>query len=545
MNNFKYLILVLILGFTFRIYKISQVPPALNWDEISIGYNAFSIIQSGRDEWGEFMPLIFRAYGDYKLPGFIYLSTIPISILGLSEFSVRLISVLSGTGLIYITYLLAGEILSPVVPKDQIKFIQIISSILVAFEPWSLFISRIALEANLAAFLINTGMLLVLKRKTSLGLAFLGLSMWTYNSARVFVPLFLLGLAVVNYRKISFLLRHGLKQTLIPFLIFSLFFVPMVVQLLSYSGQARFKWLTILDEGAINTINFQRSHSPLPSPLPRLIYNKATYMAINFSRNYANHFLPGFLFLQGGSHYQFSLPNHGLLYIINLPFFYLGLFWLFKNFKSNKFLIIWITLAPIAGSITRDSPHTLRAITLLPLPMIISAYGLSQLIKITKAKLIVPIYLAVLFVSFFIYYQKLFTNYRIQYSWAWQYGYKEAVDYLKPHSEYKTIIFTKKYDAAHEFLLFYLRYNPTLFNSDPFLDRYFQSNWYWVDRFDKYWFLNDWDIKNLVTEKGKPVEIIKPVLLVTSPGNAPLGWWKINTIDFLDKSPAFELYELK
>jgi len=46
-------LLVVVLGGAFlRLYKIDSNPPALNWDEVSHGYNAFSILRTGADEWG-------------------------------------------------------------------------------------------------------------------------------------------------------------------------------------------------------------------------------------------------------------------------------------------------------------------------------------------------------------------------------------------------------------------------------------------------------------------------------------------------------------
>ena len=59
------LILIFIFGFILRSIYIDKFPPSLNWDEVSHGYNAYSLLKTGRDEWGSFLPLIFRAYGDY------------------------------------------------------------------------------------------------------------------------------------------------------------------------------------------------------------------------------------------------------------------------------------------------------------------------------------------------------------------------------------------------------------------------------------------------------------------------------------------------
>src|SRR5687768_6880030 len=106
------LLLILLLGAVIRIYDLSNLPPSLNWYEVSHGYNAYSILQTGKDEWGQSFPLTnFRAYGDYPLPLYMYLAMPGIAIFGLNEFSIRLPSALAGTFLILIGYFLSKKII--------------------------------------------------------------------------------------------------------------------------------------------------------------------------------------------------------------------------------------------------------------------------------------------------------------------------------------------------------------------------------------------------------------------------------------------------
>src|SRR5258706_11914127 len=77
-NKLVWLIAIFLFGLLIRIWGGNVFPPALNWDEVSHGYNAYSLLKTGRDEWGVAMPTIFRAFGDYKLPVYVYL-TIPVN----------------------------------------------------------------------------------------------------------------------------------------------------------------------------------------------------------------------------------------------------------------------------------------------------------------------------------------------------------------------------------------------------------------------------------------------------------------------------------
>src|SRR3989344_5610112 len=106
-KNSLFLILIVLFAFLIRFIAIDKFPPSLNWDEVSHGYNAYSILTTGKDEWGQPFPAIFRAYGDYKLPVYIYIATITEAIFGVNALGVRLPSILAGTLSVFFTYLLA------------------------------------------------------------------------------------------------------------------------------------------------------------------------------------------------------------------------------------------------------------------------------------------------------------------------------------------------------------------------------------------------------------------------------------------------------
>ena len=125
----KYLVIIVFIATVLRFWNISSMPPSLNWDEISHGYNAYSILKTGKDEWGVIFPTIFQAYGDYKLPVYIYSVVPSIAIFGLNEFAVRLPSVLAGIGSVIFTYLLVGEIFKD--DKNK-KHYQLLSTMLMA-----------------------------------------------------------------------------------------------------------------------------------------------------------------------------------------------------------------------------------------------------------------------------------------------------------------------------------------------------------------------------------------------------------------------------
>lgn len=559
------IILIVIFGFFLRFIYLDKYPPSLNWDEVSHGYNAFSILETGKDEWGETLPSIFRAYGDYKLPVYIYTSVISVMIFGLNAISVRLPSVLAGTFLIVFSYLIAKEVFYKKHRKsssESYKSAPLIVAILAAIEPWGLFLSRAAFEANLALMLFSGGVYFFISgikkpKRFIVSALMLGLSAWTYNSYRVFMPLMLAVMVFLYRKELASLFKKHSGKIYISLGIAFILFIPMFIQLFSTAGQARFGWVSLIDEGAVSQIVEERQRSDYPSSASRLIYNRPVYFIKNFSANWISHYGPGYLFFRGGDNYQFSIPAHGLIYVVNMPFFIAGFIILVKrSFSRNKaylLILLWFVFAPVASSLTREAPHVLRSVTMLPTPMIITAMGSAWLLSNVKNryKYLVCLYLILLFVSLGNYLNHYINVYAKDYSHAWQYGHKEAVDFVaKNYVSYDRVIMTKKYGEPHAFILFFTGWDPVNYRDNPNLIRFHQSNWYWVDRFDKFYFVNDWDIPDVgyefVLESGGgvrcPVNGVR-CLLITSPANVPAGWNKLETIYFLNGRPAFEIYD--
>src|SRR3989344_5442830 len=126
---------LLVLSLAVRLFGISKIPLSLNWDETTFSYNAYSILQTGKDEYGQILPLQFKSIGDYKAPMYIYLMVPVIKILGLNEFAIRLVPSLFGSLSPIIFYLIVYEIF-----KD--KRTAFFSNLFLAASPWHLQFTR-------------------------------------------------------------------------------------------------------------------------------------------------------------------------------------------------------------------------------------------------------------------------------------------------------------------------------------------------------------------------------------------------------------------
>src|SRR3989344_2018687 len=542
--------LILLLSLLLRVYGLNMLPPSLNWDEVSLGYSSYSILKTGHDEWGEFLPLSFRAYGDYKLPGYIYLDVPFIALFGLNEWGVRLPSALLGVGTVLLIFLIVKKITGRVE-------LALWGMFLAAILPWLVILSRIALEANLALFLTTAAFycfLVGISKRPILILCglFFGLTVFSYNSSRVVTPLLVFILSVFYWKEVS--TKKNLVYSIVALTVFLTFFTVALPKALLQDSSARYKWTTILDEGAINRINELRGISLFPTSVTLVSYNKVTYFIPEFIKNYISHFSPGFLLFEGGSNYQFSVPGNGLIYPLMVIFIILGVINLVrKKIKLGFIMVLWLLIGILPAAITRDSPHALRSIMIIPPLIILATLGISYLYDgvpfrsysliywiRSNTKVLSALLIGILLINLFSFWQNYSSDYLRKYSWSWQYGYKRVIDFIsKEANDYETIYFTKKYGEPHEFLLFYLAFDPAKYRSDPNLKRYGKSDWFWVDSFDKFVFLNDWE----VVEKLNAQKSTGKSLLVTSPGNSP-GGQVIKTIDFLDGKRAFDIIEL-
>ena len=215
---------VLLLAGFIRLYDLGSFPPSLSIDEASFVYNANSILKTGHDEHGVYLPLSFKSLGDYKLPHDIYLRTPFFALFGISEFTARLPVAIASVLTVFVLILLLRRL-------QFFLGVSIFAGLWFSLLGWHIFYSRASFEAITALFYTILGLywLLVWKENKSswaiLGASIVwGLSIWTYNTQRIFIPL----LVIFLYLQI----KPKLKTVAIPFLVFATFCTALVMILI-------------------------------------------------------------------------------------------------------------------------------------------------------------------------------------------------------------------------------------------------------------------------------------------------------------------------
>lgn len=474
----------MVLAAVLRLSFLDRFPSGLNADEAAIGYNVYSLIQTGLDEHGAPWPLVFRSFDDYKPPLYFYLVLPFVKILGLNIWAVRLPSALMGVLAVYLTYLLTKELYPNTILKNLKFKIENFTALLLAVSPWHLHFSRGGWEVNAATTLILLGIYAFIKSLKHpryfilFTLSFL-LSLYTYHSTRIIAPLLTVALFTIYRPKIS-------KIFVISCVLGLVLSYPVISQLLSKEGQSRFSGVSIFaDTGPLAyVLEARRTSSDPDGLLTKIKYNRYTAYAGYFFKNYFSHFTPNFLFIKGDTIDRSRVPGFGQSYLFLAPFFYLGIFLLFKN--KSYLTLAWLAIAPIAAALTYQSPHALRAENMsIPLT-IATSVGLSYVVSRLRL-LILPISLILLY-TFYFYLYTYYVTYPQTLPLAWQYGFSDLSSYLSTEkNKYDRIIISDRYDQPYILMAFFDKTDPKTLQSIPLTprDRFGFST---IAGFDKYIF---------------------------------------------------------
>ena len=468
------LVLIVVLASVLRIYKTDHIPPSLSWDEAAVGFNAWTIANYGRDEYGTFLPLYFQSFGEDKQPIHIYATAIFVKIFGLSEFTTRISTALIGIANVVLIFFLVRTLF-----KND--FIAILSSLFLAISPQNIFFSRFNHEANFALFFFMLGLFIffkALKKSDLLPLSFLSFAVGaiSYHAAEIIIPLAIVLLIILYYKKFK-KEKMNLFITFIfvlAFIIFS-FFQPRLLGISRYN------------ETSYSTSEIESS----PTFLKTQSHLLARFYII--AENYFSYFDPQYLFIKGDKNPRLSAQYGGEFYKLDSILLIWGVVFIIKKRNREGFLLLALVLiAPIAGSLTKEAPHAGRGAFMMGSWNILSALGcyfLINLFRSNKIKYLISIFIiSILFFSMANYLKYYFNDYPKRYAIDWQYGMKQIAQYLKDNPNYREVYMTSIRAQPYIFFLYHLKPPLDLYlNRVVYNDSSDQSSNN-VHSFDKYGF---------------------------------------------------------
>ena len=431
----KKLSLILALGLVLRIGFLTKSPPGLFGDEIDVGYQAYSLLKTGQDIYRQTLPIYIHSLAEWRAPLLMYATVPSVALAGLNEYGVRLPEVIFGVLGIAILFLLTKKYSA---------------ALALAILPWHIHYSRAAFEVVIMLDLIMLGTLLFLKKRYLLGFIFFALSLYTYSTAMLFVPLWI---GYLQFKEKVFPVWQGL--------FFGLLITPLIYFVFLGPARDRFGILSLTNNREIiDKVFTLRKESP--GLFVKYFINKPFMVTGEWFMNYLRPFSSEFLFVRGDPVMRHNIQVIGQLLPLTAPFLAIGLYVLAK--KRQWMWLVWLALAPIPASLTSDGGyHATRLFLMVPPLAVAIGTGLSQL---KNKYLLVTCHL--LLATQLIWVGYYYINHYPKQSWRWWHvGYKNILTQIPVISDdYSRIFINNTYEPSLMRFLFWTKYDPVKFHKN-------------------------------------------------------------------------------
>jgi len=558
-KNNLYLIAILLIASFFRLYQLSSVPASLFGDEVDVGYQAYSILKTGRDYSGNFMPLHFHSLAEWRTPLYLYSAVPTVAIFGISPLGVRLPAVIFGILSIWGFYLLFRILTNN-------EKLAIIGSFLLSVNPWHLQYSRAGFEVTMLLTFLIFGLYFFFKDLKSgkylgLSLLLLLLTPLIYSTAKLFTPALLLFLLIV-YRKEIF---NFPKKNLILSIVIGLLVGGLTTYAVLFSGGSqRFNYISVFSdpitepEIGVLRLNDAKARGETgtglrPTIIDRAVHNKFVFWGERISSNYLQSLGTDFLFINGDPNPRHMMDNMGMFFKIDALFLIFGtiLFFISKDqsIKNKTLIIFWILAGIMPAAITRDGGnHATRLMLILPPLLFLISYGVMEILK--KSKLIFLVIFGVLILSFGYYLHMYYVHYPFNSERWWHSGWKESISEIKKiDSSYEKVIITMKDEPAWIFFAGWYEYDPVLWHKEfPIGNDVTLNGFGKISHTGKFYFGSPTDgiyslgssidTKTLYLASSKEI----PWNLILEPSLKPAGIKLIKSIAYPSGEPAFYLF---
>jgi 4-amino-4-deoxy-L-arabinose transferase-like glycosyltransferase len=480
-----------------RFWQIDSVPVSLFGDEIDVGLQAYSVAQTGKDYFGNKLPVLFHSFAEYRLPMQLYLDVPFVKFLGLNEIGVRMPAILMGVISIVSLYFLAKEFFD--------KKVALIASVFIAASPWHFIYSRQANDAGILLPFIILGTLFFIKgvkeyKFLFASALFFSLGVYAYAISSLFIPLFVILLTIL-YRKKIF--SYGSKKLVFVGLAAFIILSPYIAQSLKGRTTERFSYITVAPKKEV-TMEVEAKRKWSNTTLSRVLDNKYTVVLEKIAQNYLKSYSFSFLFSDGDSNPRQSVGGYGLFYYYDLAFILIAIWAVVSTFprltdekkKMLKLLGLWLLLAPLPSSLTEGGgTHASRLILILPPLVLLSALGFNSIlerVKTAKGKAVL------LLIILFMLYEatRFFHSYFVIWpkeSWRyWHYGFKEMTASVKAHeADFDRVFLNNTYEPMMPRFIFWYGYDMGLFQKQFEDDKHIDGIYPGFNGFklgDKYYF---------------------------------------------------------
>jgi len=467
-NSYFILAIAILLAIITRFYLLGEAPHGLYLDEAGQGYSAYSLLLTGKDEFGMPYPFVFRSFTDFKTPVYIYLITPLIPLFGLTKFTVRFPSFFFSILTLPVLYFLIIEI----TPKKYARKLAATTALLLSISPWHILFGRTNFECNVALFFFLAGCLAFYtsfnnKKLLILAGVLFAIAIPSYHAQRLVTPLMGLML-LIRYRQKIFT-KSNKNYILIGGLLALIISLPTLSVATTPGFLARASGLNIFSRGAVGIIDYNR-------PLAFLLNSKIFLATREFSSLYASYFSPRNMFLLGDYDPRSSFPGLTTFFVWQFPFYIYGLYILIKdkNLKELRFFTIaFLLIGPLPAAVTRDPYSSIRSLQLVIPQTICISIGIIYFYKFIKNKKLFMFTFYLSAVALIIYsLLKLYSSVIIlnEYYRArdWNYGWEEVVKALDSLDPKVPVIIDIARNEPYIQILFFKKFDPIQYQNENF-----------------------------------------------------------------------------
>lgn len=554
------LILILILAAILRIWKLDSVPVSLFGDEMDVGYQAYSILKTGKDYTGNLALFYVNSIADKKAPLYSYLAVPSVGIFGISPLGIRLPAAFFGVLGVLFFYLVI-ELWTKNHGSSN-KTIALLGALLLTFTPWHIHYSRWGFEGTLMLFLFLVGFYTLLKSFTSskfivISVFTFSLAAYAYHSAKIFLPLILVIILIIWWKEIK---EISHKYLLTASIILVVLVGPLIINSIFGSSSERFGSLSVFnDPKNVGEIGFDRvQDTRMGIDYNRLFHNKITLIFSKIHNNYLESFSTQFLFIRGDTNPRHSILQSGEFYKYQFFLLILGLIFFAIKPMSKKykaFIAAWVILAPLPSMITvSGGNHASRLLFLLPPLVFFIALGMyySYFYLGKRLRKIYVLILGTFFIVSFIFYHH---NYWVHYPWDsqewWDAGFKEAVQSaVLEGKKYDRVVISQADEPALIFFLGFSKYPPDQFQKKYPLVKVDVPGFGSISKLDNFYFppigqeVNLYQLGTILPPNTLYLATIKEIKLnlIREPERIPKDIKLLKSITYPSGEPAFYLF---
>jgi len=445
-----FFVFIVVLAAFIYTYKLAYIPNGVYVDEAVVGYNAYSILTTGRDAFGQAYPVLFRLLESYTPPLYIYTSVLFIKLFGMNIFSLRLISVISVLVSVIFFYLFIKKL-----DLFKSKNTYLIITLFYAISPWLVFNARLGYEVTLAYLLFNIGiyfLFLALEKPQNYLWAsvFLSLATYTAHTQRFLVPIFCFLFLVLFARKIF--IKRNVKYLLATVLIL------LIIQIPHFT--------------VINTPAFWVKNQRLTEPGIQRIFNNISGQTFSYLST------TNLFYKLSDIDLQHTIPGISVMYDWMVVPFLIGFLWMLLRRKENniRFLLLLFFTSLMPAVLSGEFISIQRALPfLLPLAAVIGI-GMDKIISRLSSFLTFLIFTFLFLYSLLMLYRSYFVLFPIERAEGWNYGYSQVSKYLRENPEEQYLIDNNRNPRNYILLLYYLQYPPQNYQNE--VDAKYKADYY-------------------------------------------------------------------